>query len=55
MNMLWIVAGIGVVVSLAKWVASTDRGNAPSHLGFVSRQWLADHRLSQLSDRNGDR
>jgi hypothetical protein len=55
MNILWIVLGIGIVGVLAKRVAWPDRRAAQTNLGFVSQQWLADHRLSQVSDPNGDR
>jgi hypothetical protein len=50
MNLGWLAAGIGIVAVLAKWAAWFDRrGTAPA-LGFVSHQWLAEHRLSQISD-----
>jgi hypothetical protein len=50
MNLGWLAAGIGVVAVVTKWAAWLDRrGRAPA-LGFVSHQWLAEHRLSQISD-----
>jgi len=50
MNLGWIVAGIGIVAVLTKCAAWLDgRGTAPA-LGFVSHQWLAEYRLSQISD-----
>lgn len=55
MNIVWIVLGVGIVGVLAKRVAWPDRRDAEANLGFVSHQWLADHRLSQLSDPSGDR
>jgi hypothetical protein len=49
MNIVWIVLGVGIVAAMAKraWAAERD---AQSHLGFVSHRWLADHRLSHVSD-----
>jgi predicted ferric reductase len=49
LNIVWIVGGIGIVAAIAKW-AWADERDAQSHLGFVSHRWLADHRLSQVSD-----
>ena|SRR5438132_9188609 len=49
MNIVWTVLGIGIVAAIAKW-AWADERDAHSHLGFVSQGWLADHRLSQVSD-----
>ena len=50
MNALWIVVGIGIVGGLAKRIAWHHERRSPSELGFVSHQWLAEHRLSQISD-----
>jgi hypothetical protein len=55
MNIAWIVLGIGVVAVLAKWLAWPANRDARANLGFVSHQWLAEHRLSQVSDSRGDR
>lgn len=43
----WIVLGLGVVGAIAamNWW-SPGRGRHPD-LGFVSQQWVAEHRLSQ--------
>lgn len=49
MNVVWIVAGIGILGALAKLAWRHDRGR-PSDLGFVSHQWLTEHRLSKPSD-----
>jgi len=46
---LFVVA-IGVIAILAKSVVWTDKHRRPSDLGFVSQQWLIEHRLSQISD-----
>ena len=49
MNVVWIVVGIGIFGVLARIAWPHERGEQ-SNLGFVSQQWLAEHRLSQLSD-----
>jgi hypothetical protein len=50
MNALWIVVAIGIFAALAKWIAWAYERSGPSGLGFVSHQWLEEHRLSQISD-----
>jgi hypothetical protein len=50
MNALWIVVCVGIFGVLAKRAAWADERGRQSDLGFVSHQWLAEHRLSQLSD-----
>ena len=50
MNLVWIVLSIAVAGVIAKWAALAAEGHLHSHLGFVSHQWLAEHRLSQESD-----
>jgi hypothetical protein len=52
MNVVWILVGIGIfgVLALAKRIAWPHKRGAQSDLGFVSHQWLAEHRLSQISD-----
>ena len=49
MNAGWIVIGIAIVGALATRIAWA-RGRWESDLGFVSQEWLAEHRLSQISD-----
>jgi hypothetical protein len=45
MNLVWILAGLGVfgtVAAIVRW-----RGNGrPTELGFVSQQWIAENRLT---------
>jgi predicted ferric reductase len=55
MTIVWIALGVGIVGILAMRIAWPDRRDARSHLGFVSHQWLADHRVSQVSDPSGER
>jgi hypothetical protein len=50
MNMVWIVLSLTIASIVAKRMTWNDERHAQSHLGFVSHQWLADHRLSQVSD-----
>jgi hypothetical protein len=50
MNIVWIILSVAIAGFIAKRVASGDERRRHSHLGFVSRQWLADQRLSQVSD-----
>ena len=50
MNLGWLAAGIGIVAALTKWAAWVDRRGTSPALGSVSNQWLAEYRLSQISD-----
>jgi hypothetical protein len=50
MNALWIVVAIGVFGAVATRMARAYKHVRPSGLGYVSRQWLEEHRLSQISD-----
>jgi hypothetical protein len=50
MNVAWIIVGVGIVGFLAKRIAWSGTRDGQSDLGFVSQQWLAEHRLSQISD-----
>jgi hypothetical protein len=49
MTVVWIVAGAAVVAALARRVVwPYEQGE--SHLGFVSQQWLAERRVSDMAD-----
>lgn len=48
MNILWIVLGAAVLGLLARKILR--RPDRPSDLGFVSHQWIAEHRLAQTQD-----
>jgi hypothetical protein len=50
MNIVWIILSIAIAGVIAKWATLAAEGHMHSPLGFVSHQWLADHRLSQVSD-----
>jgi hypothetical protein len=50
LNPAWLVIGLAALacaVATALWSRSSGR---PSDIGFVSHQWLAEHRLSQPQD-----
>jgi hypothetical protein len=52
MNVVWMIAGIGVVGASARlfvWLRGRGRER---HLGFVSHQWITEHRPSFGSDRD---
>jgi hypothetical protein len=50
MNIVWIILSIAIAGVIAKWATLAAEGHTHSPLGFGSHQWLADHRLSQVSD-----
>jgi hypothetical protein len=50
MNILWIVVSIAIFGGLAKQVVWAYEHRRQAELGFVSHQWLTEHRLSQLAD-----
>jgi hypothetical protein len=52
MSAVWILLGLaaaGALLAVAAW--SKDRGRPPD-LGFVSHQWLTEHRLSTQAQDN---
>lgn len=49
MNTVWIIVGVGVSCLIAVILRWRGRGRE-SDLGFVSHQWVAEHRLSQPHD-----
>jgi hypothetical protein len=49
MNVLWILLGIGIFGVLAKPIARLHQHGGPLDLGCVSHQWLAEHRLLEMS------
>ena len=50
MTIVWMLLGIGIVGVLVKRVAWPNDRDGLSHLGFVSHQWLAEHRVTHVSD-----
>jgi len=53
MNALWIVVGLGLIGAIARTIGRSRRRRRRPDLGFVSHQWVAEHRLSQGLDRQG--
>ena len=49
MNIVWMIAGLGVFGAIAAIVRWRGSGR-PTDLGFLSQQWLAENRLSQLHE-----
>jgi len=50
-NVVWMIAGIGIVGALAKLFAWLHGRGLNRDLGFVSHQWIIEHRPSYASDR----
>ena len=45
MSVVWIVVGVAIAGALANGIMRARR-SSESDLGFVSHQWIAEHRLS---------
>ena len=50
MTMVWIVLGIGLLVALARTIVWRRERGWEADLGFVTHQWVAEHRLAQTQD-----
>ena len=50
MGIIWIVVGVAIAGALFKGIMRARNRSAESHLGFVSHQWIAEHRHSLMSD-----
>lgn len=50
MNPLLIVLAIGIFGAVSTWIGRAYKHVGHSGLGYVSHQWLEEHRLSQISD-----
>lgn len=46
MNVMWMIAGVGVLGAGARLVAWLRGRGREIDLGFVSHQWLVEHRHS---------
>ena len=46
MNVVWMIAGIGILGAVAKLVAWLRGRDRRTDLGFVSHQWIVEHRHS---------
>jgi len=50
MNVMWMMAGIGIVGVCATFLAWLRGRGRERQLGFVSHQWIIEHRPSYGSD-----
>jgi hypothetical protein len=50
MNTVLIVIAAGVVAVLVKWLIPHSRRSERIDPGYVSHQWVTEHRLSQMAD-----
>ena len=48
MSLIWIVVGVAIAGGLAKRIIRNR--SSESDLGFVSHQWIAEHRLGSGQD-----
>ena len=46
MGVISLVVGVAIAGALAKGILRPRNGSSQSDLGFVSHQWIAEHRLS---------
>ena len=46
MGVIWIVVGVAIAGAFAKGIMRARNLSSESRLGFVSDQWIAEHRLS---------
>jgi hypothetical protein len=51
MKVVWMIAGIGIVGAFATLLARLRGRGRDTDLGFVSHQWVVEHRSSYASDR----
>ena len=51
MNGVWLVLGlVGVAAGVVAMILMSQRRGRQTDLGFVSTQWVSEHRLSQTQD-----
>jgi hypothetical protein len=50
MGVIWIVVGVTIAGALAKGIMRAHNRSSESNLGFVSHQWIAERRLSWMSE-----
>ena len=50
MNVVWIAGAIAILAVIARSTAKFRFRRRESDMGFVSQQWIAEHRLTQSSD-----
>jgi hypothetical protein len=52
MSLVWLVVGVAIFAIVVRQMARRHERGRQSDLGFVSHSWLAEHRVSQMSDRH---
>ena len=50
MTVVWIVLVVALLGALAKKAVRPREGRSQQDLGFVSNQWVAEHRLTKMHD-----
>jgi len=50
MGVIWIIVGVAIASVFANGIMRAHNCSSESDLGFVSHQWIAEHRLSWMSD-----
>lgn len=50
MGVIWIVVGLVTAGGLARRIVRARNRSSEANLGFISDQWIAEHRLSHISD-----
>ena len=50
MNLVWIVLAVAALGAIVKRVVWPRERGSQSDLGFVSHQWIAEHRLAKTHD-----
>ena len=50
MTIVWIVVGVAIAGAVVKGIFRARRLSSESDLGGVTHQWIAEHRLSSMSD-----
>ena len=49
MNTVWIVTATVIVAALVKWLTGSSGRGGRIDPGFVSHQWVREHRQSQMA------
>jgi hypothetical protein len=47
MNSLWILLTVGVLAALAQFATRSFGRRRPPDLGFVSHEWITEHRQAR--------
>jgi hypothetical protein len=52
MNLVWLIVGVGIFGLIARRMARRPESGGQSDLGSVSQRWVAEHRVSHMSDQH---